>query len=88
MPVDFEELLTAVEAVSSGGGYGEHEAFVCRQTGKIYWRFDDSDLNEFDEELPDDIEDEEKYILIPNRNTLDLGKPLVLRFARECLPND
>ena len=29
-----------------------------------------------DEELPDDIEDE-KYIAIPHKKELDLGKPLV-----------
>jgi hypothetical protein len=34
-----------------------------------------------DEELPDDI-DNEKYIAIPDKRELDLGKPLVLDFAR------
>jgi len=40
-----------------------------------------------DEELPDDIGDE-KYISIPDKRQLDLGKPLVLDFAREFLPDD
>ena len=40
-----------------------------------------------DEELPDDIDDE-KYISIPDKRELDLGKPLVLDFAREFLPVD
>jgi len=88
MQVKFDELLLAFEFVSSSGGFGEHEAFMCRQTGKIYWRTGDSDLDEVDEELPDDIEDGQKYIAIPNKHELDLGKPLVLRFADECLPDD
>jgi hypothetical protein len=37
--------------------------------------------------LPDDIDDE-KYISIPDKRELDLGKPLVLDFAREFLPDD
>ena len=40
-----------------------------------------------DEELPEDIDDE-KYISIPHKRELDLGKPLVLDFAVEFLPDD
>ena len=39
-------------------------------------------------ELPDDIEHSEKYVPIPDKRELDLGKPLVLDFARQFLPND
>ena len=31
---------------------------------------------------------DEKYIAIPDKKELDLGKPLVLDFAREFLPDD
>jgi hypothetical protein len=37
--------------------------------------------------LPDDIDDE-KYIAIPDKRELDLGKPLILDFAREFLSDD
>jgi hypothetical protein len=84
MPTDFQELLLSFEFVSSGGGL--NEAFLCRQTGKIHWRSENSDLEL--EELPDDLEDGEKYILVPDKKELDLGKPLALDFAREYLPND
>ncbi len=40
------------------------------------------------DELPDDIEDDEKYVAIPDKRELGLGKPMVLDFAREFLPND
>ena len=41
-----------------------------------------------DDELPADIESEDKYIPLPDKRDLDLGKPLVLAFAREFLPDD
>ena len=37
--------------------------------------------------IADDI-DHKKYISIPDKRELDLGKPLVLDFAREFLPDD
>jgi len=88
MPVSFQEILDAFEFVSMGGGPGEHQALLCRQTGKIYWHSEYSDLDDLNDELPDDIEDDEKYIAIPDKRELGLGKPLVLDFAREFLPDD
>jgi hypothetical protein len=85
MPVSFKDILEAYEfaAVSP---HGEHQAYLCRETGKIYLH---SDLYEDpEEELPDDLEDDEKYISLPNKYDLNLGKPLVLDFAREILPRD
>ena len=52
----------------------EHQAYLCKQTGKIYLH---SDLYEDpDEELPEDLEDGDKYIALPGKRDLDLGKPL------------
>jgi hypothetical protein len=85
MPVRFEEIRDAFEFVSAGRGLGEHQAYLCKQSGKIYWHSDWSDL---DDELPDDIEDDEKYLEIPDKRELDLGKPLVLDFSRQVLPRD
>src|SRR5215831_10637469 len=83
MPVSFWDLQLALEFVSSGG-VGENEAYLDRRSGKIYWH---SEVGDNDEELPDDIDDE-KYISIPDKRELDLGKPLVLDFAREFLSDD
>jgi hypothetical protein len=88
MPVSFQEILTAFEFVGMGSGIGEHQAILCRRTGKIYLRSESADLDEFDDELPDDIEDDANYVAIPDKRELDLGKPLVLDFARAFLPND
>ena len=40
------------------------------------------------DELPDNIEDPNKYIEIPHKNKLDLGKNLVMRFVIEFMPDD
>jgi hypothetical protein len=87
MPAAFSEILLGFEFVDSGNGL--HEAFLCRQTGKVHWRSEFSDLDDEDEnELPEDIEDGEKYIAIPGKKELGLGKPLVLDFADEFMPDD
>jgi hypothetical protein len=88
MTTSFREILDALEFVSIDSGLGEHQAVLCRQTGKIYFRSEFADLDELNGEMPDDIDDDEKYIAIPDRKELDLGKPLALDFARECLPDD
>jgi hypothetical protein len=84
MPVSFQEIRDAFDFVSASS-LGEHQAFLCIQSGKIYWH---SDLSDLDEELPEDIEDDEKYLEIPDKRELDLGKPLVSDFARQVLPED
>jgi Uncharacterised protein family (UPF0158) len=84
MAVRFQDILDAVEAVSSGH-LGENSAWLCKQSGRIYWQFANDDEPE---ELPDDVDDGEKYIQIPDKRELDLGKPLALAFADEFLPED
>ena len=83
MLVNFADLQLAFEFVSSGG-MGENEAYLDRQSGKIFWH---SEFGDNEEELPNDIDDE-KYISIPDKRELDLGKSLALDFAREFLPGD
>jgi hypothetical protein len=85
MRSSFQDILDAYELVSVGGPI-TIEAYLCRQTGKIYVRSDD--YEDPDEELPEDLEDGEKYIALPSKHDLDLGKHLVLNFARDILPDD
>jgi uncharacterized protein UPF0158 len=87
MAISFDKLLDAFEFVSVRTE-GQNTVYLCRQTGKTYWHSDFSDFQELEEELPDDIEDETKYIQVPNRNDLGLGKPLVFDFVSQFLPDD
>jgi hypothetical protein len=84
MPASLKDLQEAFEFVCAASG-GEHQAFLCKQTGKLYCHSelcDDLDI------LPDDIDDSEKFLPIPHKIDLDLGKPLALDFARQFLLGD
>jgi hypothetical protein len=85
MSVSLKDIMEAYEFVCAGGG-DEHQAFLCKQSGKVYWHSELSD--DLDDTLPDDIGDSEKYLQIPDKRELDLGKPLALDFARKFLPGD
>jgi hypothetical protein len=82
MAVKLSDLLFSFDYVSSDPGQG-HEAFLCRQSGHIYWH---SEFGDNFEELPEDIDDDDKYVRIPNKHDLDLGRPLVFAFISERLP--
>ncbi|OJY97064.1 MAG: hypothetical protein BGP25_12215 [Lysobacterales bacterium 63-13] len=75
---DLEEALLFLDAG------GDAEAWLCRDTGVVHWHCDDAD--DF-EPLPDDIDDAERYVALPSKHDLDLGKPLALEFARTQLPD-
>jgi len=84
MPISLKEIQEAFEFVCAASG-GEHQAFLCKQSGKLYCH---SDLCDDLDTLPDDIDDGEKFIPIPDKRDLDLGKPLALDFVRQFLPGD
>lgn len=88
MPVKFEEIITAFEFANTSGGVAEFRAFLCKESGKIYYQTGGLDTEDFDDELPDDLEEGAKYIPLPDKRDLDLGKPLALAFAGEFLPDD
>jgi hypothetical protein len=81
--VKFSDLELAFEYVSFEG-ITEHLAYVRKDTGEILYGADD--MNE--EEVPDDIDDEEKYLAIPSKRDLGLGRSLVFDFVEQFLPND
>jgi hypothetical protein len=84
VPVSLKDIREAFEFVCAASG-GEHQAFLCKQSGKLYCHSelcDDLDI------LPEDIDDTEKFLQIPDKRELDLGKPLALDFARQFLPGD
>jgi hypothetical protein len=82
--VDWTELLHTFEFVSLGQPH-EHEAVLCRKSGKLLWH---SDVAEDIEKWPDDADDDEKYLSIPHKKEFDLGTPLVFAFAEQFLPDE
>ena len=83
--VDYSELWDAVDAASSTDLL-EAEGYIDKKTGKV---FIISDMGAFgEEEIPDDIRESSRYLLVPTKKDLGLAKPLVMAFVREALPND
>lgn len=81
--VDLDDLSLALDFVSVGGP-GEHRAYVSIDSGAIYWVADTIDV---DDDTPDDLEESDRYIPVPSKPDLDLGRSLVLRFTDEHLPD-
>lgn len=82
--IEYDDLSLAFDFVSSGDRM-EHNAYVSLDTGKIYWVSEEEPLEE--EEVPDDVETSPRYLAIPHKNDLDLGRALVMRFIEERLPH-
>ena len=82
MPLNYDDLEMAVE-FASFDSLGESEAYICVETGQIYLSSDAVDV-----ELPDDLDEEEKYLVVPSKRDLGLGMPLVLDFVADRLPSD
>jgi len=58
---------------------------VSLDTGRIYWM---SELDPIlEEETPDDLDTSDRYLAIPHKHDLDLGRRLALRFVEEHLPH-
>ena len=83
MPVSFRTIVESFEFVSSAQMY-EHQAYLNKETGETYWH---SEIGDDFEEPPEDLDDG-KYIEIPHKNELDLGKKLVFDFVYRFLPDD
>ncbi len=83
MAILFDDIENAFLFVSMDQKF-LHNAYLCKETGQIFYT---SELGDSDE-LPDDIDDTEKYITIPHKNDLDLGKALVFDFTSEYIPDE
>ena len=80
----FQDVLDAFEFVSFGEPF-EHTAYVCKETGAIHCH---SEYGDNEEELPADIDQEGRYLCIPHKKDLGLGKPLAIAFAEDFLESD
>ena len=81
--VSLDELQGAVDWVSSNTL--DNKAYVCRQTGKIYWVSGDSGVLDEEDEIPNDVDDVGRYAMVPDKHDLDLGNRLVFRFTARFL---
>jgi len=83
--VNAEELRTTFEFVSFGAPL-EHSAYICVDTGKIYSYSVSAGLEE--EDLPEDLETSDRYIAVPHKNDLGLGRRLALAFVAQELSDE
>ena len=81
--VMLDQLQNAMEWASSD--FLENEAYICRQTGKIYWIAGDPGMIDEEEEIPEDIHNNDRYLPVPDKRDLDLGSQLAFDFAARYL---
>lgn len=81
--VAYEEISSAFEFVGSAAPL-EHSVYISLDTGQIYWI---SELAPMDEDVPGDLDTSDRYIAVPHKTELDLGKNLALQFAAQELPD-
>jgi hypothetical protein len=82
-PIALSDLVDACEFVSASL-FDEHQAYICKRTGRITFVAEGVDLEE-DSTVPDDP-DPADYLAVPHRRDLDLGKRLALSFVADELP--
>ena len=79
--VSLDQLQNAMEWASSD--FLDNEAYICRQTGKIYWIAGDPGMIDEEEEIPEDIHNSDRYLPVPDKRDLDLGNQLAFDFAAQ-----
>ncbi len=83
--VTARELRDAFDFVSVGEVF-DHSAYISLETGKIYWWSTDVDLQ--GDDLPEDLDDPDRYLPVPSQRELGLGRRLALVFAADEMPDD
>ncbi len=83
MAISFEVIVDAFMFVSMEQQY-IHNAYLCKETGQTFYT---SEIGDSDE-LPEDLDEPDKYVAIPHKNELDLGRDLVFQFTAEYLPEE
>ncbi len=82
--VKFTALLDAYQFASPGGSY-ENIAYLDLENGSIYCTSSDV---EPEEELPEDLETSDRYVVLPDTHDLNLGRDLALSFVEQKLTNE
>lgn len=80
--VDLDELELAMEWLwATRDSFTNSYACVSRHDGKVWWVGEG-----VEEEPPEDIEDDDAYVAVPDKYDLDLGNDLAVRYAEDHLP--
>jgi hypothetical protein len=82
--INLDELRNAFEFVSSGPS-SQNFAYMCMDTGIIYWK---SNVMDLEEEIPTDLDTSDRYIAVPHKNDLQLGQSLALSFIDQEIPHE
>lgn len=77
--INIDDIQLGVEFASSD--YGDNEAFLNIENGEIHFVGD-----VVDEIPPSDLYENEKYVQLPSKVDLDLGKRLAINFIVTALP--
>lgn len=80
MNIKLSDIELAIEFVSMD--CFDNEAFIDTGTGLVLMS------DECDDELPNDVYENDKYVMIPCKRDLDLGKSIVLKFVKKELPEE
>ena len=78
----YDDLSEAFDFVNFGQPM-EHFAYISLDSGAIYWVSEASDV---EQDLPEDLDTSDRYLAIPHKNDLDLGRQLALQFTDAELP--
>lgn len=81
--IRFRELLEAFEFVGFGTEF-EHSAYIDRDSGAIFCVSSEIEL----EGVPDDLETSDRYVAVPHKNDLNLGRDLALSFIDEAISRE
>jgi hypothetical protein len=81
--VDLSELVTALEFASMRELGAD--AFIDLDTGKIYLTSEEIDD---DDDVPENMAESERFLGVPGRRELDLGRDQLFDFVERHLPDD
>ena len=80
MKIDMDDFEFAMDFISSD--LFDNQAYIDTESGAIYCSGEG-----VEEPLPDDIDENDKYLAIPTKRDLELGKPLALKFTALEMPD-
>ena len=82
--IALQELHDAYTYISAGS-FLQACAYWDRETGAVHFKAGDI---EADVNMPEDLEDNDRYVQLPGQQALRLGRNLALSFAETQLPDE